>query len=493
MAFGLSPKYNEDYPLGNLSKEQFLAVAIEAAKNLEWNLGFMSETGFLAYTKFSMSSWSEEVKVKIEDGNANIKSECNCNQMVDWGKNKENIHELICTINELREKISAEELDKKYEELKPNMASKDEDAISKPPTTTKEKLGGILSIFKPVDGYFITPIIINLNIGIFILMVFSGVSFILPDTESLLKWGANFQPLTLNGEWWRLITNCFLHIGIIHLLFNMYALLYIGLLLEPILGKGRFVTAYLLTGLTASVASIYWHDITVSAGASGAIFGMYGVFLALLTTKLIEKSARQALLASIVVFVGYNLLNGMKGGIDNAAHIGGLAGGLIMGYTMIPSLKKPQDSNIRYATIGILCAAVLAVCFFTCKNIPNDLGKYDTKIKQFTPLEAAALEVFALPKDAPKSQLLYGLKEKGIDNWYKALALVNELEALNLPEIIRDRDKMLKSYCELRIKSYRLLYKAVDENTDKYKDSLAIYDNQIEKIMTDMGVPPKDK
>ena len=123
-----------------------------------------------------------------------------------------------------------------------------------------------------------------------------------------------------------MITNCFLHIGILHLAFKMYALIFIGVLLEPYLGKLRFAVAYLLTGVFASVASLYWHDHTVSAGASGAIFGMYGVFLAMLTTNLIPKSVRKGLLASIGLFVAYNLLYGLKGwGIDaNAAHIGGL-------------------------------------------------------------------------------------------------------------------------------------------------------------------------
>ena len=79
-------------------------------------------------------------------------------------------------------------------------------------------------------------------------MAINGVNIMLPDNGSLLNWGANFRPMTLDGQWWRLLTNCFLHIGIFHLLMNMYALLYIGVLLEPLLGRTRFLSAYLLTG-----------------------------------------------------------------------------------------------------------------------------------------------------------------------------------------------------------------------------------------------------
>ncbi|MCH5686962.1 rhomboid family intramembrane serine protease [Niabella sp. W65] len=146
-------------------------------------------------------------------------------------------------------------------------------------------------------------------------MVANGVHFLNPEGETLVRWGANFKPATLDGQWWRLLTNCFIHIGILHLLLNMYALMYIGSLLEPYLGKARFLTSYLLTGIAASITSLWWHDLTISAGASGAIFGMYGLFLAMLTTDLIEKEARKPLLTSIGIFVGYNLLYGLKGAL----------------------------------------------------------------------------------------------------------------------------------------------------------------------------------
>ncbi len=486
MALGLSPKHIQDFSLDNLSQEQFLVIALEAAKKLDWNVGCTSETSFIAYTKFSMSSWSEEVKVKIENGNANLKSECTGNQMVDWGKNKENIENLVATINELKTSFTPEELAQKYEELKPNLISKEEELLSQTPSTTKEKLISVLAIFKPTEGYFITPILINLNIVIFILMAISGVNIMLPDNESLIKWGANFRPVTLDGEWWRLITNCFLHIGILHLLMNMYALLYIGLLLEPHLGKTRFTAAYLLTGITASITSLWWHDLTISAGASGAIFGMYGVFLAMLTTNLIEKSARKALLTSIVVFVGYNLLSGMKGGIDNAAHIGGLIGGIVVGYAYFPSLKKPDATNLKHSIIGVLAVLILSTSFIVYKKIPNDIGQYDAKMKEFTTMEAMALEVYSLPQNTPEEELLYEIKERGLYYWNENIKLLNDLEKLNLPDVIHDRNKKLITYCDLRIKSYNFIYKTVEQNTDIYKDSIEYYNKKIEAIIDEL-------
>jgi rhomboid protease GluP len=112
----------------------------------------------------------------------------------------------------------------------------------------------------------------------------------------------------------------------------------------------------------ASIVSLWWHTESVnSAGASGAVFGVYGLFLALLTTNLIPKKVRNVLLQSIGIFIGYNLLYGMKGGVDNAAHIGGLVSGFIFGYIYAFDIKKEnagQQLNwvmplIILSTIGI--------------------------------------------------------------------------------------------------------------------------------------------
>lgn len=195
-------------------------------------------------------------------------------------------------------------------------------------------------IFIPHEGYYITPIIINLNLLIFIIMICCGLGFISFGAPDLLRWGGNLRANVIEGQYWRLLTNTFLHGGLMHVLMNMYGLLFVGIFLEPLMGGKRFAFAYLGTGILASIASIWWHQNTVSVGASGAIFGMYGIFLALLTTNLFPKDFKRTFLISTSVFVGYNLLYGLTGGIDNAAHIGGLLSGLIIGYAMYPVLKN---------------------------------------------------------------------------------------------------------------------------------------------------------
>ena len=186
----------------------------------------------------------------------------------------------------------------------------------------------------------------DLNILIFIFMVLSGLGLISFRAEDLLAWGANFKPSTLNGEWWRLITNTFLHGGLMHLFANMYGLLFVGIFLEPRIGKIRYALIYLGTGIIASIGSIWWHEATVSVGASGAIFGLYGVFLAILLTKVFPKGFSKAFLISTLVFVGFNLLMGLTGGIDNAAHIGGLASGFVTGLLISSQLKEEEEDFI---------------------------------------------------------------------------------------------------------------------------------------------------
>jgi rhomboid protease GluP len=368
MAIGFTPTYKQDYSLDGLTNQQFIAAAIEAAGSLGWRITFLGDAFLSAYTGIATRCWNAEVKIEIADGIAHIKSSSTGSEVADMGKNRKTIEGFLKTFGEKKATFSEEELEVKYSYLvENNLLNNDRLRIAAPPNA---ELAGVLSIFVPKKDYYVTPLLIDANMLLFLIMAISGVSIMLPESASLLQWGANFRPLTMGGEWWRLMTNCFLHIGVMHLLMNMYALFFIGLLLEPYLGKVRFLTAYLVTGIVASVVSLWWHDHVISAGASGAIFGMYGVFLAMLTTNLIKTKERRALLASIVFFVGYNLVEGMKGGIDNAAHLGGLISGLVFGYGYVPTLKKSESGKLKYATLTAIAVALFAVCLAIYKSIP---------------------------------------------------------------------------------------------------------------------------
>jgi membrane associated rhomboid family serine protease len=203
-----------------------------------------------------------------------------------------------------------------------------------------------LQLFIPKKGFYVTPIIMYINIAVFILMVVAGLGFVNFDASDLLKWGANYGPSTVNNQWWRLLTSIFLHGGIMHLLSNMYGLLFVGIFLEPVLSKRSYALVYVATGILASFTSLWWHTATVSVGASGAIFGLYGTFLALLLMKVFPKAVSKTFLITTTIFIIYNLVMGLTGGIDNAAHIGGLVSGFVIGLLIAPSIKEKNSADL---------------------------------------------------------------------------------------------------------------------------------------------------
>ncbi len=221
----------------------------------------------------------------------------------------------------------------------------------------REKYGALL-ISK---SYLVTPLIVYANVLAFLLMVLAGISPISPTAQSLFEWGGNFRPAVADGQWWRLVTYIFLHGGFMHLFMNTFALLYIGMHLEPLLGRFRFAAAYLLTGVCAGLLSITVHTDSVGVGASGAIFGMFGVFLSMLTTSHISRTMRKTMLRSLLFFIVLNLLYGLQGNTDNAAHIGGLLSGIAMGYAYYPGIAAKDPLRHQLRTTAIIAAGVIVV------------------------------------------------------------------------------------------------------------------------------------
>ena len=121
---------------------------------------------------------------------------------------------------------------------------------------------------------------------VFLAMTLSGVSPLEPSIEALLDWGANFGPfVAVDHEYWRLFTSMFLHVGLLHLAFNMWCLLAAGPMIERFFGNLAFAVVYVISGLGGSLASTAVHPLLVSAGASGAIFGIFGALCGFLVAQ----------------------------------------------------------------------------------------------------------------------------------------------------------------------------------------------------------------
>ncbi len=208
----------------------------------------------------------------------------------------------------------------------------------------------------------VTQAIFGINVAVFIAMVMAGVAmFDNPSGQDLVHWGANFGPLTVTGQWWRLLTCVFVHGGLLHIAFNMWCLWDLGRLAESLYGHWTFAVVYLITGLSASLTSLAWNPAVLSVGASGAIFGIAGALLAsfYLGEFSMPRAAITGTLRSVAMFVGYNLIFGaVIARTDNAAHVGGLVMGLLLG-ALIAKVAPLQDDVLRRA--GVLLVGVLLV------------------------------------------------------------------------------------------------------------------------------------
>lgn len=202
-------------------------------------------------------------------------------------------------------------------------------------------------LFTPRRGYIATPLLLYLNVVVYMVMLIATGDVLEFETRDLIRWGANDSLKTTTGEWWRLVTSGFIHANMYHLVFNAVGLIVAGVFTEPIVRTGRFVVIYFLSIVAASLTSTWWHQETVSVGASGAIFGLYGLFVALVVTKSIESKSRVPLLVFVIAYIGIQLLMGLLPGIDNAAHIGGLICGFVLGLIASNKNKTFASADLR--------------------------------------------------------------------------------------------------------------------------------------------------
>lgn len=256
----------------------------------------------------------------------------------------------------------------------------------------------------------IALILLAANVIVFAAFVGAGGGVMNADPQMLIRWGSNFGPYTADGQWWRLLSAAFLHGGLVHLAVNMLTLADVGRLCERLFGWGRFLTLYLLSGLAGSAASLWWNPQVNSVGASGALFGVLGAVLVFMLDRRngIDPAAMKAHAASMAVFIAYGVVNGLAStGIDNAAHLGGLAAGAALGY----ALGRPPGSNrvepLRMA--GGIAACALAIAGLA-SLAPNNRAGFEAErqfredLKAFTKEEerlVAALSTLIAKAQAP--------------------------------------------------------------------------------------------
>jgi membrane associated rhomboid family serine protease/Flp pilus assembly protein TadD len=210
----------------------------------------------------------------------------------------------------------------------------------------------------------VTQGIFGINAAVFIAMALGAGISVFGDAAWLnvgLRLGANYGPYTLSGQWWRLVAYMFIHGGLLHIAFNMWCFWNLGRLAESVYGHWTYLSVYILTGLAAGLNSLAWHFNVPSVGASGAIFGIAGALISsfYLGEFSLPKAAMSGMLRSVVTFVGYNLFFGAAiAQTDNAAHIGGLLMGLMLG-ALIAKVAPVQEDLVR--RLAVLMVGVVFV------------------------------------------------------------------------------------------------------------------------------------
>ena len=258
--------------------------------------------------------------------------------------------------------INNEYINKAYKNLRDKFVYKEEgfELISKLTKEIEEKNikeGQEREKYMKNNKPIITYILIFINIVMFVLMYMLGNGS--ENTNTLIDFGANYILLTKAGEYYRLITSGFLHIGVIHLLLNMYSLYIVGTQVEYFYGKVKYIIIYLFSLIMGSLFTVALSSVnTVSAGASGAIFGLLGsiLYFGIKYRGYIGNS----LVNQIVPVVVLNLIIGFTTpGIGNAAHIGGLIGGYLISMAVGIGIDKKEQRSSRIN--GIIISAILTI------------------------------------------------------------------------------------------------------------------------------------
>jgi rhomboid protease GluP len=329
------------------------------------------------------------------------------------------------------------------------------------------------------DGTGITFLLIALNIIIFFITVLAGGGWGSTEWDVLYQFGGNYTVAIQQGEYWRFLTSVFLHNGIFHLVLNMIGLFYGGLAAERILGSKRFLFMYLVSGLFASVTSYFFHDETLSVGASGAVFGVYGFLLGHYILPGADKELRKAVLMQLGVYIGLNLLNGMKEGIDNWAHIGGLASGFLIGlawtYKNAPTESYEPvafdfKSNIRQTRLLLLPALLVLCGAWMVQAKPAALKTYMAMMNEADYYYGKAMRAYPNAEDAAAMKKL---QDSGIASWDRVIHILNE--ASKIEGLDSGRVALCSRFSEAaeqRRLAYRYILRAVNEQSPRYYDSV---------------------
>jgi membrane associated rhomboid family serine protease len=320
-----------------------------------------------------------------------------------------------------------------------------------------------LSLQRTCPHAWFTPTLVAINCVAFLAMALAQRRLYGFELQRLISWGANYGPLTAGGQWWRLLTAAFLHLSVVHLLVNMWAFWSVGRLTERLFGRWVFLGLYLASAVLASLASIAWNPALVSVGASGAIFGIFGAFLAFLAHRQTRVPAPvfRAHWFSTLAFVLFNLVSGaLQSGIDNAAHVGGLLAGFVLGWLLARPLEaagRRPPSPRQTLTAGLLVVAMAIGGMWEAGGIGSQFPPAQQYMKSHMwYVDGEAHDLLLWQQLAADGQmglisnaaLADQFKANIVPFWQSAYA---RLSKESLPPAQRETGRLLREYVHLRL------------------------------------------
>lgn len=272
-------------------------------------------------------------------------------------------------------------------------------------------------LFSRVEGAVVTRALVVANALIFALLALLCMNPMQIPSDLLIRMGGNFAPLVQKDEPWRLFTALFLHGGLLHVGLNMWALHQAGQVVERLYGRTGFAVLYVVAGLLGNLASLWWKPGPVSVGASGAIFGVYGALLSYLMLQRgsVPNEIFREMRAGTLGFIGYSLFAGFSiPGIDNAAHLGGLLGGLVMGAALAQPVVAPRPVSwgSPRALGGVVLSVALAAGLWW--SAPQSVRRFEVDSAYTQALQRFSMDEQELLRE--QAALLEALRQKRLSD-----------------------------------------------------------------------------